>query len=187
MPTYTPPIEDYLFLLHDVLRVHEREDLEGSSDMTPEFTRQILEGAGAFLQEVWQPLNQIGDEEGCRLENGIVRTPTGFRDAYRAYCDAGSNRLAAPERFGGAALPGVVALPVSEMGSSCNAALAHYPGLTNGAHSSISLTGTPWMIEHVVPRMVSGDWCGTMCLTESHAGTDLRLMSTKAVPRSDGS
>ncbi|HEX7759644.1 MAG TPA: acyl-CoA dehydrogenase C-terminal domain-containing protein [Caulobacteraceae bacterium] len=187
MPTYAPPVEDYQFLLHQVLRVQTRSDIAGFADLEPDFTRQILEGAGAFLAGEWQPLNQVGDEEGCRLENGVVRTPTGFAQAYRAYCEAGWNRLSAPEQFGGAGLPGVIAHAVHEMASSANASLSHYPGLTNGACSSLTLTGAPWMLEHVVPRMVSGDWCGTMCLTEPHCGTDLRLMSTRAVPQADGS
>ena len=187
MPIYAPPIDDYQFLLHQVLRVQARGDINGFADLDPDFTRQILEGAGAFLAGEWQPLNQVGDEEGCRLENGVVRTPSGFAEAYRAYCEAGWNRLSAPERFGGAGLPGVIAHAVHEMASSANASLSHYPGLTNGACSSLTLTGAPWMLEHVVPRMVSGDWCGTMCLTEPHCGTDLRLMSTRAVPQADGS
>jgi len=187
MTTYSPPIDDYLFLLHDVLRVQARADIKGFPELEPDLTRQILEGAGAFLQDVWQPLNQVGDEEGCRLENGVVRTPTGFGDAYRGYCEAGWNRLSAPEAFGGAGLPGVISQAVSEMASSANAALFHYPALTNGACSSLILTGAPWMLEHIVPRMVSGEWCGTMCLTEPHCGTDLRLMKTRAVLQPDGS
>jgi alkylation response protein AidB-like acyl-CoA dehydrogenase len=187
MPSYAPPIDDYQFLLHEVLRVGARGDIAGFGDLEPAFTRQILEGAGAFLAGEWQPLNQVGDEEGCRLENGVVRTPAGFAEAYRAYCDAGWNRLSAPEQFGGAGLPGVIAHAVHEMASSANASLSHYPGLTNGAFSSLALTGAPWMLEHVAPRMVSGDWCGTMCLTEPHCGTDLRLMSTRAVAQADGS
>ncbi|WP_332769311.1 acyl-CoA dehydrogenase C-terminal domain-containing protein [Phenylobacterium sp.] len=187
MTTYSPPIDDYLFLLHDVLRIQTRHDIAGFADLEPDLTRQILEGAGVFLREVWQPLNQVGDEEGCRLENGVVRTPTGFGEAYRGYCEAGWNRLSAPEAFGGAGLPGVISQAVYEMSSSANASLAHYPGLTNGACSSLTLTGAPWMLEHVVPRMVSGEWCGTMCLTEPHCGTDLRLMKTLAVAQPDGS
>lgn len=187
MTTYAPPVDDYLFLLHQVLHVQARDDIAGFPDLEPDLTRQILEGAGAFLSEVWQPLNRIGDEEGCRLENGVVRTPTGFGEAYRSFCDAGWNRLGAPERFGGAGLPGVISQAISEMGFSANASLSHYPGLTNGAASSLMLTGAPWMLQHVVPRMVSGEWCGTMCLTEPHCGTDLRLMTTRAVAQADGS
>ncbi|HEX7945280.1 MAG TPA: acyl-CoA dehydrogenase C-terminal domain-containing protein [Phenylobacterium sp.] len=187
MPSYAPPIDDYQFLLHEVLRVQTRGDIAGFADLDPDLTRQILEGAGAYLTGVWQPLNQVGDAEGCRLENGVVRTPTGFKDAYRSYCEAGWNRLSAPEAHGGAGLPGVISQAVYEMTSSSNASLAHYPGLTNGACSSLSLTGAPWMLAHIVPRMVSGEWAGTMCLTEPHAGTDLKLMSTRAVAQPDGS
>ncbi|MEI9985715.1 MAG: acyl-CoA dehydrogenase C-terminal domain-containing protein [Aliidongia sp.] len=116
----------------------------------------------------------------------MVRAPKGFKEAFQKFCDAGWNRLSAPEELGGANLPSVVTLAFGEMGSSANQAFAMYPGLSGAAYSAIWGTGEDWMKEHVVPRMVSGEWTGTMCLTEPHCGTDLKLMKTRAVPQPDG-
>ncbi|MEW6768050.1 MAG: acyl-CoA dehydrogenase C-terminal domain-containing protein [Pseudomonadota bacterium] len=187
MATYKAPVEDYLFVLHDVLRIQELDRLPGFSDLTPELTRPVLEGVARFCEDVWQPLNRIGDEEGCRLENGAVRTPTGFAEAYRLYCEAGWNKLSAPEEFGGAGLPGLIGIAAGEISVGSNAALSLYSGLTNAALATLHVTGSPWMIEHVMPKLVDGVWTGTMCLTEPHCGTDLRLMKTKAAEQPDGS
>lgn len=187
MPTYKAPVEDYLFVLHDLLRVQDLDDLAGFSELTIDLTRPVLEGLAQFCEDVWQPLNQSGDEEGCRLENGTVRTPKGFADAYKQYCEAGWNKLASPERFGGAGLPGLIGMAAGEIAVGSNAALALYSGLTNAALSTLEVTGSPWMLEHIIPKMVDGAWTGTMCLTEPHCGTDLRLMKTKAIEQPDGS
>lgn len=187
MPVYKAPVEDYLFVLHDLLGVQNIEDIAGFSDLSSDLTRPVLEGIGQFCEDIWQPLNQSGDEEGCRLENGAVRTPSGFADAYRKYCEAGWNKLAAPEKFGGAGLPGVIGMAAGEIAVGSNAALALYSGLTNAALSTLEVTGAPWMLEHILPNMVDGVWTGTMCLTEPHCGTDLRLMKTKAIEQPDGS
>lgn len=186
MPIYKAPVEDYLFVLHDLLGVQNIGDLAGFSDLTNDLTRPVLEGIATFCEDVWQPLNQSGDEEGCRLENGAVRTPKGFSEAYKKYCEAGWNKLAAPEKFGGAGLPGVIGMAAGEIAVGSNAALALYSGLTNAALSTLEVTGAPWMLEHIIPRMVDGNWTGTMCLTEPHCGTDLRLMKTKAIEQLDG-
>jgi len=186
MPTYKAPVEDFKFLFHEFLQIDKRDDLPGFSDLTPDMTTAILEGGAKFCEEVLQPLNQVGDEEGCTFENGVVRTPKGFKEAFEQYCEAGWNRLAAPEEYGGAGLPSVITFAFSEIGSSANQAFTMYPGLTNAAYSALAATGEPWMKEHVVPKMVSGEWCGTMCLTEPHCGTDLKLMKTKAEPQEDG-
>jgi alkylation response protein AidB-like acyl-CoA dehydrogenase len=186
MPSYKAPVEDFLFLFHEFLGIEKQTDLPGFADLTPDMTAAMLEGGAKFVEEVLQPLNQTGDEEGCVLENGVVRAPAGFREAFRQFCDAGWNRLAAPEAAGGADLPPVVALAFSEMASSANQAFTMYVGLSNAAYGAIWSTGDDWMKEHVVPRMVSGEWTGTMCLTEPHCGTDLKLMKTKAVPQADG-
>ncbi|HVJ55160.1 MAG TPA: acyl-CoA dehydrogenase C-terminal domain-containing protein [Aliidongia sp.] len=187
MPSYKAPVEDYLFLFHELLEIDKRTELPGFAELTPDMTGAILEGAARFFEEVLQPLNQVGDQEGCVFENGVVRTPTGFKDAFARYCAAGWNRLGAPEEIGGANLPSVVTFAVSEMGSSANQAFAMYPGLTGAAYSAIWSGGAPWMREHIVPRMVAGEWTGTMCLTEPHCGTDLKLMKTRAVEQPDGS
>lgn len=186
MPSYKPPVADFEFLLFDVLEIEKHKDLNGYGELDRATVHDILEGAGTFMAEVLQPLNQSGDEEGCHYENGVVRTPKGFKEAYKAYCEAGWNRLAVPEQYGGAGLPIILTFAVAEMGSSSNQAFTMYPGLTSAAYSALIATGAPWMREHVVPKMVAGEWTGTMCLTEPHCGTDLRLMKTKAVEQPDG-
>lgn len=186
MPSYKAPVADFEFLMFDVLELEKHTDLPGYADLDRATVHDVLEGAGKFMSEILQPLNQSGDEEGCHFENGVVRTPKGFKEAYQAYCEAGWNRLGVPEQFGGAGLPIILTFAVAEMGSSSNQAFAMYPGLTSAAYSALIATGAPWMREHIVPKMVGGEWTGTMCLTEPHCGTDLRLMKTKAVEQPDG-
>jgi hypothetical protein len=187
MPAYKAPVEDFLFIFHDLLKIQDRADLPGFADLTPDMTGAILEGGAQFCEEVLQPLNQPGDEEGCHFENGVVRVPKGFKDAFKQFCDAGWNRLSAPEEAGGAGLPPIISYAITEMGMSSNQAFAMYPGLTGAAYSALWATGEPWMKEHVAPKMISGEWTGTMCLTEPNCGTDLRLMKTRAVEQPDGS
>ena len=186
MPSYTPPVADFEFLMFDVLEIEKHTDLRGYADLDRATVRDVLEGAGKFMSQVLQPLNQSGDEEGCHFENGVVRTPKGFKEAYKAYCESGWNRLGVPEQFGGAGLPIILTFAVAEMGSSSNQAFSMYPGLTSAAYSALLATGAPWMREHIASRMIAGEWTGTMCLTEPHCGTDLRLMKTKAVEQADG-
>ena len=186
MPSYKAPVEDYLFLFHDLLAIETHAELPGFAELTPDMTGAMLEGGAKFFEAVLQPLNQIGDEEGCVLENGVVRAPKGFRQAFQQYCEQGWNRLGAPEELGGANLPAIVTFAFSEMSAAANQAFSMYPGLSGAAYSAIWATGEDWMKRHVVPRMVSGEWTGTMCLTEPHCGTDLKLMKTKAVPQPDG-
>ena len=187
MPSYKAPVEDFLFLFHELLAIEKRTDLPGFADLTPDMTAAILEGGAKFCEEVLQPLNQVGDEEGCYLENGVVRTPKGFKEAFRAYADGGWNKLGVAEELGGANLPSVITFAFSEMGSSSNQAFAMYPGLTGAALGALWATGEDWMRDHVAQRMADGDWAGTMCLTEPHCGTDLKLMKTRAVKQDDGS
>jgi len=168
------------------LELEKHRDLPGFAELTPELADDILSNAGKFCEEVLQPLNQSGDEEGCHFENGVVSTPKGFKEAYKAYNEAGWGGLGAPEEFGGAGLPPIITMAVSEMGMSANQSLAMYPMLTAGAYGALIATGSGWMKQHIVPKMVSGEWAGTMCLTEPGAGTDLRLMKTKAVEQPDG-
>ena len=186
MPSYKAPVADYEFLLFDVLQIDKHKDLPGYAELDQDTVHAVLEGAGTFMSEVLQPLNQSGDEEGCHFENGVVRTPKGFKEAYNAFCESGWNRLGVPEQFGGAGLPILLTFAVSEMGASANQAFAMYPGLTSAAYAALLGTGAPWMREHVASKMIEGEWTGTMCLTEPHCGTDLRLMKTKAVEQPDG-
>jgi alkylation response protein AidB-like acyl-CoA dehydrogenase len=186
MPIYRAPVEDYRFLLNEVLELEKHRDLPGFAELSPELADDILSNAGKFCEEVLQPLNQSGDEEGCHFENGVVTTPKGFKDAYKAYCEAGWGGLGAPEEFGGADLPPIITMAVSEMGMSANQSLAMYPMLTAGAYGALLATAPGWMKQHIAPKMVAGEWAGTMCLTEPGAGTDLRLMKTRAVEQPDG-
>ncbi|HMH64645.1 MAG TPA: acyl-CoA dehydrogenase family protein, partial [Rhizomicrobium sp.] len=186
MPIYRAPVEDFRFLFHEVLELEKHRDLPGFADLSPDLVDDILANAGKFCEEVLQPLNQSGDEEGCHFENGVVSTPKGFKEAYKAYCEAGWGGLGAPESVGGAGMPPILTMAVSEMGMSANQSLAMYPMLTAGAYGALLATGPDWMKQQIVPKMVSGEWAGTMALTEPGCGTDLRLMKTRAVEQPDG-
>ena len=186
MPVYRAPVDDFRFVLNDLLDVQEHRDLPGFSELTPDLIDDILTNAAKFCEEVLQPINQSGDEEGAHFENGVVRTPKGFKEAYRAYCESGWGALAAASEDGGAGMPFLITFLVAEMATSANQSFAMYPGLTQAAAGALAVTGAPWMKKNVVPKMVSGEWAGTMCLTEPHCGTDLRLMKTKAVEQPDG-
>ena len=186
MPVYRAPVEDYRFLINEVLEVDKHRDLPGFADLSAELVDDILSNAGKFCEEVLHPLNQPGDAEGCRFENGAVTTPKGFRQAYKAYSEAGWGGLGAPEDAGGAGMPPLITMAVGEFGMSANQSLAMYPMLTAGAYGALLATAPDWMKKNIAPKMVTGEWAGTMCLTEPHCGTDLRLMKTKAVEQPDG-
>src|SRR5690242_2767262 len=162
MPIYRAPVDDYKFLLHELFEFEKQTDLLRFAELSAETIDDILENGGKFCEEVLQPLNQSGDEEGCHFENGVVRTPKGFKEAYKAYGEAGWGGLGAPEDAGGSGLPAILTVAVAEMAMSANQAFAMYPGLTAAAYSALYATGAPWMKEHVVPKLVSGEWSGTM-------------------------
>ena len=186
MPIYRAPVEDYRFLIHEFLEAEKHRDLPQFEDLAPDLIDDILANAGKLCEQVLQPINQSGDEEGCHFENGVVRTPKGFKEAYRAYSEGGWGGLSAPTEYGGSDMPTVMSMAVGEMAMAANQSLAMYPGLTSAAYGALISTGADWMKQHLVPKMVSGEWAGTMCLTESGCGTDLRLMKTKAVEQPDG-
>ncbi|MEI9988857.1 MAG: acyl-CoA dehydrogenase C-terminal domain-containing protein [Rhizomicrobium sp.] len=186
MPVYRAPLDDFRFVLNELLEIDKLRDLPGYGDLTPDLVEDILVNAGKFCEEVIQPINQSGDEEGAHFENGTVRTPKGFKEAYKAYADAGWGGLSAPVELGGSGLPFSITLAVAEMATAANQSFAMYPGLTMAAYGALAALGLPWMREHVAKRMISGEWCGTMCLTEPNCGTDLRLMKTRAVEQPDG-
>ena len=186
MPDYTAPTKDMAYVLHDVLKVQDR-DIPGYADLEPDFTTAILDEAAKIASDVLAPLNAVGDQEGCTLENGVVRTPKGFRDAFEQVKEGGWTGLDMPEEYGGQNLPYVMGLALTEMLSAANQAFAMYQGLTHGAAAAILAHGTEAQKQTYLPDMISCNWTGTMNLTESHCGTDLGLMRTKAVPQDDGS
>ena len=186
MPSYTAPVKDTQFILHDLLKVTE-QDIPGYDELDPDFTAAIFEEAGKVATEVLQPLNVVGDTQGCILENGVVRTPEGFKEAFDQMCEGGWTALDCDPEFGGQGLPYLMGTAVGEYFVSANMAFNMYQGLTHGAYSAIHAHGTQEQKETYLPKMVSCEWTGTMNLTEPHCGTDLGLMRTKAAPQDDGS
>ncbi len=188
MPTYKAPVRDQKFLLHEVLNLSRFSELEGFKDADAEMIDAILEESAKFAEGVLTPLNRIGDEHGCvRNADGTVTTPPGFHEAFDQLRENGWMGLSADTRYGGQGLPGVLGLACGEMTSSANMAFAMYPGLTGGASKAISIGGSDAQKDFYLPKMYTGEWTGTMNLTESHCGTDLGLLKTKAEPQADGS
>src|SRR5690606_16026778 len=186
MTTYSAPVRDMQFLLHDVLEI-SRQELPGHDELDRDFTQAVLEAAGKIASEVLAPLNATGDREGCRLENGVVHTPKGFAEAFQQMREGGWTALDCDPEYGGQGMPYVIGLAAGEMFSGSNMAFTMYQGLTHGAYSAIRAHGTDEQKATYLPKMVSCEWTGTMNLTEPHAGTDLGLLRTKAEPQPDGS
>jgi acyl-CoA dehydrogenase len=188
MPTYKAPVEDTLFLLHDVFAIERRNNLPGFADATPDLIEAVLTEGGKLCEEVLAPLNRVGDLEGCtRHEDGRVTTPKGFKAAHDAYGAGGWLGLAVPSEYGGQGLPYTLQVIMNEFASSANMAFAMYPGLTMGAIAALLVHGTEEQKALYLPKMAEGKWSGTMNLTEPQCGTDLGLIKTKAVPNGDGS
>ncbi len=189
MVTYTPPLRDMQFVLHEVLDVTTHlKELPAHADIDVDTINAVLEEGGKFSSEVLFPLNLTGDIEGCTLDvaTHAVTTPKGFKEAYRQFVEGGWPSLACDPVYGGQGLPAVVSLCFSEMENSSNQAWAMYPGLTHGAYEALHAHGTAEQKATYLPKFVSGEWMGTMCLTESHCGTDLGLLRSKAEPLADG-
>lgn len=186
MSSYTAPIRDMQFLLHEVLDL-QHSGLPGHEDLDADFTGAVLEAAGKLASEVLAPLNSVGDRQGCRLDNGVVRTPDGFVEAFEALKEGGWPGLDCDPAYGGQGLPLLMANAVVEMFAAANMAFVMYPGLTHGAYSAIHTHGTERQKQLYLPKLVSCDWTGTMNLTEPHCGTDLGMLRSKAVPQEDGS
>lgn len=187
MPVYKAPLENMKFVLHDVLGVESLSRLPGYEEATPDMVDSILEEAAKMCEEVLFPLNQSGDREGCVWDNGAVRTPTGFGDAYDAFAQGGWCGATSDPHYGGMGLPLTVGMALQEMICSANMSFGMYPGLSEGAYNALHLHGTQEQKDTYLPKLVTGEWSGTMCLTEPQCGTDLGLIKTRAVPNGDGS
>ncbi|HKT85237.1 MAG TPA: acyl-CoA dehydrogenase C-terminal domain-containing protein [Novosphingobium sp.] len=187
MQVYEAPVRDMKFVLHELHGDDGFGDLEALAEFTPDLVGAVLEEAARVAQEVLLPLNRSGDIEGCTLENGVVRTPSGFKEAYDLFREGGWCALASDPEWGGQGLPESLNKMTEEMICSANLAFSLYPGLTHGGTTAIEVYASDELKQFYLPRLVSGQWSGTMCLTEAHCGTDLGMLRTKAVPQGDGS
>jgi len=189
MPLYKAPLRDMQFVLHEMLQTEQ--NYQGLSkyqeSVNRELIDQYLEAAADFCENELAPINQNGDQEGCHLNQGVVTTPKGFKEAYQKYAELGFTSLTADPEYGGQGLPTLLRIAISEMLCGSNWAWAMYPGLSHGAMRTIEHHGTEQQKQKFLTKLISGVWTGTMCLTESHAGSDLGLIRTKAEPNPDGS
>jgi len=186
MPIYQAPVTDFRFLINEVLDSSQRGALPSAENADDEIVDAVLTEAAKFCESVLQPINATGDTEGCRFENGEVRTPSGFGQAYEAYCEAGWPGLTSDPEFGGQGLPLYLGLAMAEMVTASNTSWGMYPALSHGAWSLIHRHGSEEQKSLFLPNMISGQWTGTMNLTESHCGTDLGLIRSRAEPDDDG-
>lgn len=189
MPQYVPPMRDQQFVLHELLQVEQNmQALPPHGEVSRDLVDQILTEGGRFASEIVFPLNRDADEEGCHYEgNGVVRTPKGFVEAYRQYVEAGWPTLTCTPEFGGQGMPNVIGMAVLEMINSASQAWGMYPGLSHGCYKCLNAHGSDEQKALYMPRLVSGEWTGTMCLTEPHCGTDLGMLRSKAQDNGDGS
>jgi alkylation response protein AidB-like acyl-CoA dehydrogenase len=185
---YQAPVRDHAFLLRDVLEIENYSNLPGFAEAPWETIEQILDEAGKFTSEVLAPLNSVGDKVGCKWNpDNTVTTPPGFKEAYKAMVENGWLGLSSDPKYGGQGLPRILSLSYSEMSTAANMAFCMYPGLTHGAAEAIAHGASEELKDIYLPKMVPGEWGGTMNLTEPQCGTDLGLLRTKAVPNDDGS
>jgi hypothetical protein len=188
MPSYKAPVDETLFLLNDVFHLDRYGNLPGFGDASADVVEAMLREAAKFSEEVLTPLNRVGDKEGCkRSVDGSVSTPAGFKEAFTHLVEGGWIGISAPAEFGGQDLPATLTVAVNEMFCSANMAFAMYPGLTQGAIAALLAHAAPELKTKYLPKMVAGQWTGTMNLTEPHCGTDLGLLRTKAAKQADGS
>ena len=188
MPEYKAPLRDMKFAMNELLDMETHyANLPGAEDATPDMVDAIIGEGAKFCEEVIAPLNQVGDNEGCIWSEDGVKTPTGFKEAYNQYVESGWPSMTAPAEIGGQGLPSSLGLAISEMVGTCNWSWGMYPGLSHGAKDTIELHGTDEQKEVYLTKLVSGEWTGTMCLTEAHCGSDLGTLRSKAEPNADGS
>ncbi len=187
MPVYSAPMENIKFILHDVLGAESLTEIPGFEEATPDLVDQILEEGAKICESVLFPLNQSGDEESCIFKDGDVTTPKGFKEAYDEFTQGGWCGVSADPEYGGMGLPMLVNTVMQEMICSANFSFGMYPGLSQGAYEALHHFGTPEQKQTYLPKLVTGEWSGTMCLTEPHCGTDLGLIRSKAVSNDDGS
>ncbi|HAG94468.1 MAG: acyl-CoA dehydrogenase [Pseudomonadales bacterium] len=188
MPEYKAPRRDIQFVMHEVLKLEDHyKALRGDEEVNRDLIDAILEEGAKFCENELAPINRTGDEEGCGFDNGVVTTPKGFKEAYQKYVEGGWPALSAPIDEGGQGLPNSLGIVMSEMVGTANWSWGMYPGLSHGAIKTLESHGTTEQKEQYLTRLISGEWTGTMCLTEPHCGTDLGILRTKAEPNADGS
>ena len=184
---YKAPVRDLSFVLHDVLEVERYANHFADADLSRDLIDQIIEEGGKFAEEVIAPINRPGDQEGCHIEGDVVTTPKGWKEAYHQMVEAGWTSLAFGTEYGGQGLPSIVSMAVGQFTAAASAAFSMYPGLTGGAYHGIEASASDELKQKYLPRMATGEWTGTMNLTEPQCGTDLGMVRTKAVPNGDGS
>lgn len=187
MPEYKAPIRDVKFVMQELLNCENHYQHLGYEDASVDMVDAIIAEAAKLTEQVVAPLNQIGDQQGCTWTDGVVTTPDGFKEAYQQYVEGGWPTLSQSEEFGGQGLPHSLNISIAELFSSANHSFAMYPGLSHGALATIEAHGTAIQKQQFMPKLVEGNWTGTMCLTEPHCGTDLGMLRTKAELNSDGS
>ena len=188
MPDYKAPLRDIKFVMSELLDSEQHyANLKGGEDATPDMVDAIIAEGAKFCEQVLSPLNQVGDREGCTLTDGNVKTPTGFKEAYQQYVESGWPSMTADPNYGGQGLPHSLGLVMSEMVGTCNWSFGMYPGLSHGCTNTIETHGSEEHKQTYLTKLISGEWTGTMCLTESHCGSDLGTLRTKAEANADGS
>ncbi|MCL7946056.1 acyl-CoA dehydrogenase C-terminal domain-containing protein [Marinobacter sp. ATCH36] len=187
MPDYKAPLRDIRFVMTELLDSEQHyANLEGAEDATPDMVDAIIGEGAKFCEQVLSPLNQVGDKEGCTWSEDGVKTPTGFKEAYQQYVEGGWPSMTADPNYGGQGLPHSLGLVMSEMVGTANWSFGMYPGLSHGATNTIEAHGTEEQKQTYLTKLISGEWTGTMCLTEPHCGSDLGTLRTKAEPNADG-
>ena len=187
MQIYNAPLRDMRFVMHELHDSASLATLPGLEEATPDLLDTVLEEAAKFITATLLPLNASGDAEGCHYEGGVVTTPKGFKEAYKAFTAGGWGALSSAPEYGGQGLPESASKLVEEMICACNLAFGLYPGLSHGAYLALKSHGSAELKDLYLPKLVNGTWAGTMCLTEAHCGTDLGLLRTRAVPAENGS